>query len=455
MELKREIYNRLLSWKISGKNKAFLLKGARQTGKTYIIRKFGKENYGSFIEINFFDNPDAISVFDGNLDSRTILANLSALYPGTRIIPGKTLIFLDEIQECPRAISALKPLAADPIIDVAASGSLLGLNYNSFPSYPTGYTKEEVMYPLSFHEFAEAFGLSEAVFSHIRECFMERKPINTAIHKSLSSLWMTYIIIGGMPDAVSAFIDTRNFDEALEIQRTLYNQYAIDISKYAEKEDKAKIHDIYSRVPAVLSSGSRRFMLSEISRSARFERYESGFRWLYDSGTVLPCFNVKEPMMPLEINAERNLQKLFMSDTGMLSGLTIRGSRLGFLKGEMNTNLGYIFENAIAQELKAAGHDLFYFDRKSIGEVDFLIQEGLSIVPVEVKSGRNWRCHRALDKLIAIDNYRIRKAFVLSESNIEEDGKVLNMPWYMTMFMKAAGDEDTELPELSELERLL
>ena len=196
-------------------------------------------------------------------------------------------------------------------------------------------------------------------------------------------------------------------------------------------------------------------MLSEISRSARFERYESGFRWLYDSGTVLPCFNVKEPMMPLEINAERNLQKLFMSDTGMLSGLTIRGSRLGFLKGEMNANLGYIFENAIAQELKAAGHDLFYFDRKSIGEVDFLIQEGLSIVPVEVKSGRNWRCHRALDKLIAIDNYRIRKAFVLSESNIEEDGKVLNMPWYMTMFMKAAGDEDTELPELSELERLL
>ena len=238
MELKREIYNRLLSWKISGKNKAFLLKGARQTGKTYIIRKFGKENYRSFIEINFFDNPDAISVFDGNLDSRTILANLSALYPGTRIIPGKTLIFLDEIQECPRAISALKPLAADPIIDVAASGSLLGLNYNSFPSYPTGYTKEEVMYPLSFHEFAEAFGLSEAVFSHIRECFMERKPINTAIHKSLSSLWMTYIIIGGMPDAVSAFIDTRNFDEALEIQRTLYNQYAIDISKYAAKAIK-------------------------------------------------------------------------------------------------------------------------------------------------------------------------------------------------------------------------
>ena len=435
MDLKRTITAELKRWKEDKRNKALLIKGVRQCGKTYIVRKFAKEEYESFIEINFITDSEAKTVFSGSLDSETILTNLSALKLNTTVIPHKTLLFLDEIQECERAIAALKFLAQDEKIDCIASGSLLGLSYKDIPSYPTGYIKEITMYPLSFKEFADVSGLSERVMNHLKDCFSSLVPVNPPVHESLLSLFRTYIIVGGMPDAVSAFLERRNFEEIIEIQKSLFNEYNHDIIKYADK-NKEKIRDIYQRVPSVLASGGRRFLLSEINSNARYERYESGFRWLYDSGTVIPCFNVREPLIPLEINSERNLQKLFMSDIGILSALTIKGAQLELLKGEINANLGYVFENVIAQELVSGGHDLYYYNQKTIGEVDFIIQKGTEIIPIEVKSGKDYRRHNALNKLISVDNYKINKAYVLSMGNVEKDDKVINLPWYMTMFLE-------------------
>ncbi len=435
MELERSVYQELIKWKKNKNSKAILLKGVRQCGKTYIVRKFAKEQYEFFIEINFITDKNAITIFNGDLDSKTILTNISALKLNSAIIPNKTLVFLDEIQECPRAIAALKFLAEDKEIDCVASGSLLGLTYKNVPSFPTGYIKEITMYPLSFKEFAIASGLSDKVLNHVKECFIDLKAVNTTVNDSLLSLFRTYLIVGGMPDAVSSFLESRNFDDVIEIQKELYNEYNHDIIKYAEKS-KEKIRDIYQRVPSVLSSGGRRFLLSEINSNARYERYESGFRWLYDSGTVLPCFNVKEPMIPLEINAERNLQKLFLSDIGILSALTIKGAQLDILSGEINANLGYLFENVVAQELVSCGYDLYYYNQKTIGEIDFIIQDGMDVIPIEVKSGKDYKKHNALNKLISSSNYKIKKSYVLCHSNIEKTDNIIYLPWYMTAFME-------------------
>lgn len=435
MELERSVYQELIKWKKNKNSKAILLKGVRQCGKTYIVRKFAKEQYEFFIEINFITDKNAITIFNGDLDSKTILTNISALKLNSAIIPNKTLVFLDEIQECPRAIAALKFLAEDKEIDYVASGSLLCLTYKNVPSFPTGYIKEITMYPLSFKEFAIASGLSDKVLNHVRECFIDLKAVNTTVNDSLLSLFRTYLIVGGMPDAVSSFLESRNFDDVIEIQKELYNEYNHDIIKYAEKS-KEKIRDIYQRVPSVLSSGGRRFLLSEINSNARYERYESGFRWLYDSGTVLPCFNVKEPMIPLGINAERNLQKLFLSDIGILSALTIKGAQLDILSGEINANLGYLFENVVAQELVSCGYDLYYYNQKTIGEIDFIIQDGMDVIPIEVKSGKDYKKHNALNKLISVSNYKIKKSYVLCHSNIEKTDNIIYLPWYMTAFME-------------------
>lgn len=434
MELERKIYRELENWSLLQEKKAVLIYGVRQCGKTHIVRKLGKEKYNAFIEINFIDSPEFKKVFDEDISADAIITGISAMRSGVSFTAGKTLLFLDEIQECPNALTALKFLAFDRRFDCIASGSLLGITYKKLKSFPVGYVEEKRMYPLSFREFAAASGLAETVISYLEECFDEKKKVSDAVHSAMLNLFRTYLLVGGMPEVVSEFLENRNFENTAQLQEALHRQYTHDIIKYADR-DENRIRQLYLQVPSSLSSGGVRFMLSEISRNARYERYESGFQWLYDSGTVLPCFNVKEPAVPLETNADRKLQKLFLSDTGILCSLTVKNAYFDLLSGSENANLGFIFENLIAQEFTASGIDLFYYNRKGIGEIDFLIQDGLEIIPVEVKSGKHFRNHQALNNLMAIKNYPINKAYVLSGGNIEKDGNIINLPWYMTMFI--------------------
>lgn len=456
MDIERKAYKNLLEWKSKRPNlaKAFMLKGPRQSGKTWLIRKFGKENYKSVVEINFHTDPASRDIFSGSLSPDDIIMNISAQQLDAEFIPGNTLLFLDEIQECDRAYAALKPLAQDKRFDTIASGSLLGLGYKvSSASYPVGYVQEHILRPLSFLEFIKAMGIQQNVVDHLRQCMESKKEVNRPIHERLLSLWRTYVVVGGMPDAVRTFIETRTLGPVVEIQKTLHHDYELDVMKYANKNDVAKIKAIYDKIPITLASGSRRFMLSEIDKNARYERYESGFAWLFDSGTVLPCLNVTEPVIPFEVNRERTLQKLFLSDVGMLCAQTLSGSQFELLSGQGNINPGYIWESAIAQELTAAGHEkLFYFDKKSVGEVDFLVCDGSGAVPIEVKSGKDWKRHKALDRLLETRAWQIGKAYVLSQGNVESDGPVTNLPWYMSMFL-APADLDTVVgfPDLSQL----
>lgn len=440
MDMERTAYKNLLEWKAKRPNlaKAFMLKGPRQPGKTWLIRKFGKENYKSVVEINFHTDPAFRDIFSGSLSPDDIIMNISAQQLDAEFIPGNTLLFLDEIQECDRAYAALKPLAQDKRFDTIASGSLLGLGYKvSSASYPVGYVQEHILRPLSFLEFIKALGIQQNVVDHLRQCMESKKEVNRSIHERLLSLWRTYVVVGGMPDAVRTFIETRTLGPVVEIQKTLHHDYELDVMKYQ----------------ITLASGSRRFMLSEIDKNARYERYESGFAWLFDSGTVLPCLNVTELVIPFEVNRERTLQKLFLSDVGMLCAQTLGGSQFELLSGQGNINPGYIWESAIAQELTAAGHEkLFYFDKKSVGEVDFLVCDGSGAVPIEVKSGKDWKRHKALDRLLATSTWQIGKAYVLSQGNVESDGPVTNLPWYMSMFL-APADLDTaiDFPDLSQI----
>ena len=456
MDMERTAYKNLLEWKSKRPNlaKAFMLKGPRQSGKTWLIRKFGKENYKSVVEINFHTDPASRDIFSGSLSPDDIIMNISAQQLDAEFIPGNTLLFLDEIQECDRAYAALKPLAQDKRFDTIASGSLLGLGYKvSSASYPVGYVQEHILRPLSFLEFIKALGIQQNVVDHLRQCMESKKEVNRSIHERLLSLWRTYVVVGGMPDAARTFIETRTLGPVVEIQKTLHHDYELDVMKYANKNGVAKIKAIYDKIPLTLASGSRRFMLSEIDKNARYERYESGFAWLFDSGTVLPCLNVTEPVIPFEVNRERTLQKLFLSDVGMLCAQTLGGSQFELLSGQGNINPGYIWESAIAQELTAAGHEkLFYFDKKSVGEVDFLVCDGSGAVPIEVKSGKDWKRHKALDRLLATRTWQIGKAYVLSQGNVESDGPVTNLPWYMSMFL-APADLDTaiDFPDLSQI----
>ena len=455
MELEREIYRELENWSLLQEKKAILIYGVRQCGKTHIVRKLGKEKYNAFIEINFIDSPEFKKVFEEDISADAIITGISAMRSGVNFTAGKTLLFLDEIQECPNALTALKFLAFDRRFDCIASGSLLGITYKKLKSFPVGYVEEKRMYPLSFREFATASGLAGTVISYLEECFNEQKKVLDAVHSAMLNLFRTYLLVGGMPEVVSEFLENRNFENTAQLQEALHRQYTHDIIKYADR-DENRIRQLYLQVPSSLSSGGVRFMLSEISRNARYERYESGFQWLYDSGTVLPCFSVKEPAVHLETNADRKLQKLFLSDTGILCSITVKNAYFDLLSGSENANPGFIFENIIAQELTASGIDLFYYNRKGIGEIDFLIQDGLEIIPVEVKSGKYFKNHQALNNLMAIKNYPISKAYVLSSGNIEREGNIINLPWYMTMFLNLRkSSEHVDMSYLDNLENLI
>ncbi|NEG88522.1 ATP-binding protein [Bifidobacterium aerophilum] len=433
--LERKAWHVLEAWKSNRDHKALILTGARQIGKTTLVREFAKRHYTHFAELNFLTDVHAGDIFAGPLDAETIIANLTA-YLRTPLEPGNTLVLLDEIQECPRARTAIKFLVEDGRFDYVETGSLLGVRVRDVPSYPVGFEERHRMFPMDFEEFCRANGVQDSTFDMLREHFAARRPVSDAVHRTMSRLFQAYMVVGGMPDAVQRYVDTHDIAQVVALQRDLLNLYRLDIAKYAEKTDRSKIRAIFDAIPSQLDDHNRRFILAGIDKNARQSRYANSFMWLADAGVALPCYNVQSPTAPLTANEKRNLFKLFMGDTGLLCAATMDNAQFALLQGDLETNMGSITESIVSQELTTQGFVPHYFDSKQYGAVDFLVQSGTRVIPVEVKSGNDWTKHKALDNVLQVREWGLDEAYVLCKGNIAEDGPITYLPLYMTMFLQ-------------------
>lgn len=453
--LKRAAYERLVSWKEDPHRRALLVDGARQVGKTYLVRAFAREHYGTTVEINFVESPEAKAIFAGNLDPDTLIPQLSA-FSGTALTPGDTLIFLDEIQECPRARTAIKFLVEDGRFDYIESGSLLGVTYENVPSLPVGYESELTLYPLSFEEFCRALGENETALEMARACFKEEAAVAAVIHQKLMELFKYYLIVGGMPAAVARFAQTRDIAQVQSVQKDILKLYRADIVKYAR--NKAHVGAIFDAIPAELSKKNKRFKLSDLAKSARSERYESDFIWLADAGVAIPCYNVTELVAPLRLNRQHSVFKLFLCDTGLLVAMLGDGVPFKVLQGELDINWGAILENAFAQMLTANGFDALYYEKAKHGEIDFVVQKSGKVVPIEAKSGRIFRAHAALDNVLRVKEWGLDFAYVFCRENTTVEVEIPEgrdiqcaiayMPWYMLAFLKPDALPDSFIVEL-------
>lgn len=431
--LKRKAYDKLMQWKASEKKQALCIIGARQIGKTTIIRHFGKKNYKQFVEINFVTDEKAKEIFSDSFDANTIITNLTA-YTLQELEPGNTLILFDEVQACPAVRTAIKFLVEDGRFDYIESGSLLGVKYNDVASYPVGFEEIYRMYPMDFEEYCFANGVPESTLMYLRECYEGCTPISESVHNTMNKLFYSYIVVGGMPEAVRIFVETHDVAKVIAYQQTILEQYRLDISRYAGGNMKLKIKEIYDGIPSQLNEDNRRFFVNSVNKNARLERYENSFKWLDDAGVALPCYNVDAPKAPLELNEKHSLFKLYMNDSGLLCAACMENIQFDILNGKLDINLGSILENVMAQQLKSNGFKLRYFDSKKYGEIDFVVQNGTQIELVEIKSGKDYKTHKALNNVRSVSEWSFKRAVVFCNSRIELLDGVTYLPWYLIMF---------------------
>lgn len=431
---------------------ALLIEGARQIGKTFSIRQFGKK-FKTYIEINFIEQPVAISLFKDLSNTKDLLARLS-LFTKQKLIKRDTLIFFDEVQICPEVITYINFLVDEGSYNYILSGSLLGIEINDLRSVPVGYLTIKRMFPLTFREFALNLGLNSSILENLETSFKEKKPVDDFIHKKMMELFRVYLVVGGMPAAVNRYIETNNLNEVIDIQNQIVNLYKKDITQY-DKNNKLAIAQIFELIAPQLNSQNKRFIIKDIKSGVKFDRYENSFLWLKDAGFALPVYNVETPKIPLKLSKSRSLFKLFMSDVGLLASEYSQGIQLKIISGDDKLNYGAIFENYIAQELTACEHDLYYYNNKKRGELDFLIEYDGKVLPIEVKSGKDYKVHRALSNIMDCGEFNLNRALIFNNSNLKVEGKLTYAPIYMAMFLKQEiNDEDSIYKiDLSELNK--
>ncbi|MHC1787836.1 MAG: ATP-binding protein [Christensenellales bacterium] len=430
--LRRKISDELRLWKSRGDRKCLVVKGARQVGKTFSINEFARENYAHRVHINFDENPAYKAIFDDDLDIETLIKQISLRVPGAELLAGKTLIFLDEIQNCPRARTALKFLAIDGRFDVIASGSLLGINYKEVPSFPVGYVDHLEMHALDFEEFLWANGISEQSIADIRLYFDKRRPVPAAMHEKMMSLFKEYIVVGGMPRVVQEFVTEHNFAAVLRLQRAIVADYADDIAKYADGAEKAKARACFLSIPKHLSKDYKKFQYSLVDRRGSARKYAGSLMWLYDAGIINFCYNLALPELPFEGNARSDVFKVYMRDTGLLMAMLEDGSQEDIIDGNLGIYKGAIYENIIADIFGKAGRKLYYFEYRSELEIDFFIRHKKQATAVEVKSADNTK---AKSMAAVMDKYGVTQGIKLSSGNVGGTDKVDSYPLYMAMFL--------------------
>ena len=431
----RKAKSKLINWKITS-NKALLVTGARQVGKTYIIREFLKEEFGedNFIEFNLIENELAKTTIENSSNSEDLLFRLSAL-ANKNMIKGKTIIFLDEVQVCSNIITAIKFLVEDGSFRYILSGSLLGTELKDIKSIPVGYMDSFQMYPLDFEEFLIANGLNTNVLDRLKTNFEELTPVDKIVHSKLIDMFHLYLIVGGMPSVVKKYLETNNLKDVVEEQNNINRFYRQDISKYDENNN-LYIKEIFDLIPSELNNQNKRFIMKNLNENIKFNRYENSFLWLKDAGVALPVYCADEPKTPLILSKSRNLFKLFHCDVGLLASMYMDNNlQIKILNKDKDINFGSIYENAIAEELVSKGFDLYYYKNNKIGEIDFLIENKGVVIPLEIKSGKNYKRHNALDNLL-LDSVDIPKAYIFSNNNVEVDGNKVYLPIYMIMFFE-------------------
>ena len=436
----RKIEFFIKKWIDSSSKKALLVAGARQVGKTYSIRKTLRENAASFVEINFLENEDARQLFQQSTNAQDLLRGLSVLF-GKPLIKGKTIVFFDEVQCCKEIVTAIKFLVDEGSYKYIMSGSLLGVELKDIRSFPVGYLDIKTMYPLDFEEFMKANSFSDEVIRHLRSGYENLSPVDGFIHQQTMKLFHLYLIVGGMPAAVDIYQKTNNIAKVIEIQKSIIDLYKKDIAQYDPKE-KLYLDEILMLIPSEINNKNKRFVLKSLNENQKFSRYENRFLWLRDAGVALPTYCANAPALPLMLSKSRNLFKLFMNDIGLLCAMYANGLQLKILQGEININHGAIYENFVAQELTAHQFDLYYYNSKKNGEVDFMIEHNGALLPIEVKSGKDYIRHVSMTHLLANEQYGIAKGFILQNENISAKGKAVYLPVYMTMFI-----ENRQIPE--------
>lgn len=441
MQLKRKFYDYLVNWKARKHQECLLVNGARQIGKTYIIEKFGRENYESFIELNFALKPDLCSIFDGDLGVREICERLTAIMGDVKLIPGATLIFLDEIQDCPNARTAFKSFALDGRYDVIASGSLLGIKYKKDKikktprSIPVGFERQVTMYSLSFEEYLEARGLGPDSLRIVKRAFENREVVSEAINERFHRLFGEYAVVGGMPAVVSAFMDHGHYGEVQELQESLVKEYIADIHKYADKTDIPKVENCFRAIPRILAKENRKFKYAEVEDRGTARKYLASVEWLKDAhfATMAECVNVALP--GLSGYVREDWFKLYLSDVGLLCsmyGMVVKREILtGTLKGGIK---GGIYENLIAGTLERNGFPVRYY-RNDDTELEFIVETEDGVVPLEVKSTNGSTV--SLDRLLATED--ITYGIKFTGGNVGVSGKKLTLPHYMSMFLEPIG----------------
>lgn len=435
--LKRKIEQRLQEWKRSPNRKPLLIKGCRQCGKTYSVLDFAKKNYKHVVYLNFFENPDYCSVFEGSLEIDNITMLLSALLGSEAVFePGNTILVLDEIQECPDARTALKFFHLDGRYDVIGTGSLLGVRgYGKEPkSIPVGYETTIDMSPLDFEEFLWANGISEVVIDSLRKNIRGVTPVPAALHKKMRQLLLQYTVVGGMPDVVQTFVDTKRLDEVLNMQRDIVRSYEDDMIKYANQKDKSHILECFQSIPKQLSKENKKFQYSVVKKGSTASKYAGSLQWIEDAGIISRCYNLTATELPLDGNAQDDVFKVYMRDCGLFISMLEDGTQFDVLQGNLARYKGAIFENLIADMFTKMGRKLYYFHKNSGLEVGFVIRYKGACTLVEVKaSSGNTKSTKTI--LAHPEKYHVNSAIKLGDYNVGKSGEILTLPLYMAFLL--------------------
>lgn len=436
--LYRKIESYIENYLKSETNKVLIIDGARQIGKTYIIRHVGKKLFANFIDINLLQDYLGEKLFANTKTVDDFYLQVSMLAGDKMKDKENTLIFLDEIQAYPHLLTLLKFLKQDDKFTYIASGSLLGVTLSKTTSIPIGSIEVKHMYPLDFEEFLLANGFHALAIQSLYQKFVDLQSLDESVHAKMMDLFKKYLLVGGLPDAVNSYLAEKNIVGVRTIQNEIHEYYAMDASKYDE-ENRLKIRRIYDMIPSTLENKKKRIVVQDIEdkKGKRYGDYRDEFDYLINSGIALDVNAISAPVFPLIQSSGKNLLKLYLNDVGLLTNILYRHNVRAILDDQKSINLGTVYESVVASELKAHGFHLFYYDNKAKGEVDYLIDDydELSVVPIEVKSGKDYTVHSALNHFVQTDGYQIKKGYVLSnERQIMTQGKIIYLPIYFVMF---------------------
>ncbi len=443
--LYRKIQPFIESYLKSDSNKVLIIDGARQVGKTFIIRQVGRSLFENYIELNFAEDQNGPRLFKQVRTVQDFYFQVSTIAGDKMGDKENTLVFLDEIQAYPHLLTMLKFLKQDDRFTYIASGSLLGVTLKKTSSIPIGSIEIKRMFPLDFEEFLLANGFHRSAIQLMRDKYLSGESLDAAAHERVMDLFKKYLLIGGLPDAVNTFLADTNIVKVRRIHRDIRAFYADDASKYeADNNRKLKIRRIYEMIPSNLENKKKRVVFQNIEdrRGKRFSDYQDEFEYLISAGIVLDVNAISAPVFPLAQSVGKNLLKLYLNDVGLLTDILYGNNIRAILDDEVGINLGSVYESVVAQELAAHGHRLFYYDNRSKGEVDYLIEDydSLSTVPIEVKSGKDYTVHSALNSFVNNEDYHVKKALVLSNTReVTTRGRITYMPVYNVMFLGSEG----------------